>query len=285
MKKETQCPKCGTMNPSTALHCGNCGNSLSVVCRNCWKPSPTSSTYCQNCGENLSTAHFALPREVAEDWVAKFAELDWHRGMGEWPDGLKENLMPSWGMQQEISIMTSAIKSTYWLVKVVTPSSMLYPKHDGGTLYMTNWRLIVMTWRYRTGPKDNDPGRPYVGHFPYDQLKSARLLNDGPGKWPVFSLDFGALGTVELHRSKMYNFPFTPIPTPMAAMATGAASLVIQRQQADNRLVNNFFKFVVDSRDQFSRNMPSASKAAGPKKKKTQQSASSSCKTRNAKRK
>jgi len=251
MSQQIKCPQCGTISPDTVLYCGNCGKTLSFVCRNCWKPNSLSTTYCVNCGENLSSAKFALPKDIAEQWAAKFTEYEWGRGLGGWPDGLKENLSPQMGTQQEIRIATMSIRSTVWLMKVVTPTSMLYPKHDGGTLYITNWRLIVMTWRYRTGPKDTNFAPPNIEQFPYDQLQSVRLLNDQPGKNPIFSLNFDALGTVELHRSKLYNFPFTPIPTPMAAMATGAAAMVINRQRADNKLVETFFKFVISSREQF----------------------------------
>ncbi|MDD1763187.1 MAG: zinc ribbon domain-containing protein [Methanobacteriaceae archaeon] len=62
IEDKTQCPSCGTENPSTAKFCIRCGSALSkkeegsTVCLSCGSENPEQAKFCVKCGENLHKA-------------------------------------------------------------------------------------------------------------------------------------------------------------------------------------------------------------------------------------
>jgi hypothetical protein len=55
---DCNCPSCGSQNPVSNRHCGNCGRSLSNVfeCKNCRHINLGESVHCENCGRALGQA-------------------------------------------------------------------------------------------------------------------------------------------------------------------------------------------------------------------------------------
>jgi hypothetical protein len=189
----------------------------------------------------LSTTKFSIPRNLVEQWASKFSQYRWPRELGQKTSGLLLKAAPAFDSQHETIIASTVIQGKYWLTKAIASGHTIsapWKNQQAGALIITNWRLLIADWL---------ASAVYI--YPYSELQSAHLSDHGPGKFPVFSLNFGSEGIVELYRARMVKFPF-PFPSPYLVAATAAAADAIKHQQAENVMVDSFFQFLVSSRKQ-----------------------------------
>lgn len=238
--RQTQCPHCSTMSQGGASYCGSCGRALSQVCGNCWTENPLTIKFCLSCGTNLTARRFCVPGREAEDWASKFSGFKWPRIVDHKASQVLSKATPALGSEHETVIAVTGIRSDYWLAKVTASGHAISASWPGrqfvGTLVVSNCRLLIADFAANT---------PYA--YQYMNLQSAHLSDNGPGRSPVFSLDFGSDGMVELHRSRMKKFPI-PFPSAYLLEATAAAASLIKQQQDENWLVDSFFQFLINSR-------------------------------------
>jgi|GEM_PF-2862473 len=259
------CPKpdCRTANATNAKHCTKCGTRLGHKCRRCWVDNELSADHCKNCGRILIGSHYGLPRDRAEAWGQKFQDYDWPRTLNAPSQAWSANLADPLDYHQEIVIAHDSIRSDGWLPKVVAAGrvigkefkdyspwpKLMWPKQDmmWGALIVTDWRLCVLD---ALGRADT---------YPFDDLASVSFSREYRKNAPIFDLDFGARGRIEIWRRQMTEVyaPNTLSRFLMNARTNATANLLTLvtaeragKQARENMLVVAFFEDVIRGRQQ-----------------------------------
>ncbi len=256
-------PDCGTANTSDAKHCMVCGTRLGQKCLRCWADNDASALHCKNCGRNLKGGHFGLPQDRAEAWARQFQAFEWRRNLQKPIESWCTKLADPLDLRQETVIVSELIQSDKWLPKIVATGRVigkeftnyspwpefLWPKQDQawGALIITDWRLCVL---------DSLGG---AETYPFDNLASIGFSRQYRKDAPIFDLDFGPRGTVEIWRRQMTEvyapsalsrFLMNARTAATANYVTAVTSERAGKESRENMLVVAFFEDVIRNRQQ-----------------------------------